>query len=253
MVGTLSLNAAVEYLFADYVAKHGMGTVLTGDDNWITPPDVHTQTPGYYALKYGVLGGQLLHGLLRKHRSSYLYYCNKYKHMMMTTPIESITLTSNRREVHATLIGKINGKIRMNVDNSPAYYFPLLQTHYLDYISALNRKYPNFNYRGVLKSLIHEQKILTARHMNAPKTWMPSFFDGLEAENIVAIAMRKITCRHSFACELFEKETLKYTIKQCTPLAKIKLIMTLLYLTVFHEVFLENKDSIINWTLIDAK
>jgi hypothetical protein len=249
MVGSLSLNAPVEYLFAEYIAQQSIDIALTGDDNWITPQSLSSQTAKYYSLKYGLLSGELLKKLFQPRLSSYLYCNYKFQHLL-GNQVPLLALKNNRWEIHSMLIGKINGKIRMRIPNAPSYYFPLLDKPYRDYVSTLNLQDSDFNYRDFLKHTLKKSNIFEQSYLDCPKTWMPSFFDGNEAEDIINMVMKKVTLKHNFIDKLFGKDIILQTLNQCEPLAKIKLMMMLLYLVIFHQIFIENKGKITEWEIL---
>lgn len=243
MVGSLSLNAAAEYLLAEKITLNAPDVVLTGDDNWIVPREVLSQTPSYYALKYGLLSGLPLHRLLQKHKHSYLYYCHKYSSIIQH-PSDRDLFIRHRAEVHATLIGKINGKIRMGYPKAPCYYFPLLDNDYMQRINILNNNYHAFNYRITLKHFLASRNLANTHHPTRSKTWMPTFFDHIQQETLLNIIQHKIDTPNNIIYDLFDKSAVKATIKQLNPLAKIKLMMTFLYLMIFHDTFISSRKEL---------
>lgn len=243
MVGALSLNASIEHMVASHTAKIGYSTVLTGDDNWITPKNILAQTPGYYALKYGVVPNPPNYFPILMQNKSILNYCNKYSYIMSTKSSDTKRedLKKMRWNIHATMIGKIIGKIRMGVDSAPTYFFPFLQNNYISLINTLNEN-SNEEYRDILRRLILKKNTLTSAQLSRPRTWMPSFFDN-HSDAILKFIIKNILDPEGVACIIFGKRfLLKFIECDKTVSYKNQGIMTLFYLNIFYDIFISHRE-----------
>lgn len=176
VVGALSMNAALEYFFAKFYMRYTF-SVMTGDDNFITPAKVEEQSPGYYHLKYGLLLPHQSRQILLNDSSSMLAFVDKSKGYFLTQD-KYIYFKSQRILIHSMMLGKIIGKYRLGQDVRQQCYMPYNAKFYRDYIDSVNYSSGlNFNYRQALQTLLLEYQLVSDMSLTQSKQWMPSVWD----------------------------------------------------------------------------
>lgn len=174
MVGILSLNASLEFLFSQHVLGF-TDSVLTGDDNLITPSRLTRQSPGYYHLKYGLLETPQILKLLNNGKQGMLKFVNKFNSAFDQVDLYS-TYRARRIDIHSTLIGKIIAKYRISLSEQQTCVMPFNHPEYTSYIDRLNYHDHNFNYRSALQNIAISENLLPPSYFQQQKAWMPSIW-----------------------------------------------------------------------------
>lgn len=190
MVGILSLNASLEFLFSQHVLGF-TDSLLTGDDNLITPPNVTQQSPGYYHLKYGLLETPQILQLLTNGKKGMLRFVNKFNSAFDPVDVYS-TYRARRVDIHSTLIGKIIAKYRFGLSEQQTCVMPLNHPEYTSYIDRLNYHDPNFNYRSALQNLAVSGGLLPASYFQQQKAWMPSVWKKNGSDLYISKIMKSV-------------------------------------------------------------
>ena len=175
MVGILSVNASLEHLFSHHVLSF-TDSILTGDDNLITPSTLANQNPGYYHLKYGLLETPQILKLLNNGKKGMLRFVSKFNSTF--NAIDKYSIYKARRiDIHSTLIGKIIAKYRIGLNHKQTCIMPLNHPEFTSYIDRLNYYEHDFNYRSALQDIAISDDLLPPAYFKQQKAWMPSVWE----------------------------------------------------------------------------
>lgn len=235
VVGALSVNAALEFSFAKSLLQHTF-SLMTGDDNAITPTSLEQQAPGYYHLKYGLLSPIQSKNLLIDATSSMLVYVNKSKNLF-TSEDKYKLFKQQRLLIHSTMIGKITAKYRNGLNPLQRSYMPLNNSIYRRYIDSHNYYKDNkYNYRDSLKQLICQYKLLPQEYFKNTKAWMPAVWNLAESQSNLH-EMYQIIINDELIKELFHFQQLPFILIKQNQKYNIPLLLTLFYLIRFCKLF----------------
>jgi len=237
VVGVLSVNAALEYLFA-HMLLQGTSTIMTGDDNSITPCSIFKQTPGYYHLKYGLVTQLQSKQLLLNYTESLLAYINKST-LNFIKPYDYHTVASQRLLIHATMIGKIIAKYRMGLNPAQRCIMPLNTSFYRNYIDSLNYHHGSsgFEYRNAIKKMVNDNTPLDEHFFNQPKRWMPSMWEQPSGECFIKKMIQMLTQKDPLSSQIINLSFLEELLKSNNRSDHIPLITALFYLQRFCILF----------------
>lgn len=237
MVGALSSNAAIEYLFARSISQH-TSRLITGDDNAITPASLAQQPPGYYHLKYGLLSPEQAKRLFTNHPSSILAFVHKAK-PFFSEQDSFHHLRAQRLATHATMIGKIIAKYRVGLDNSQRCIMPLNEAEYRSYIDSLNyyQGTASYHYRDSLQELVLSHKLIPPAFFKQSKSWMPSIW-ALDASQPFLHAMhQELIADKTLLNDLLDYKILAQLLVKKDSSYDSSLLVTLYYLMQFCKLF----------------